>query len=121
MRAVNVFAFQVIDFLVYLFVVFNQLTRRRLITISYLLVISESAKSAAQVFRVLVRLRAQAGPCLLSRNGIGSGRQIVDVLLCFGHGLSDIAHMMYQFSAFHYSVFENFFLSTLPSQILSLI
>src|SRR5271167_4157068 len=41
MRAVSVFAFQVIDFLVYLFVVFNQLTRRRLTTISYLLVISE--------------------------------------------------------------------------------
>ena len=60
MRAVSVFAFQVIDFLVYLFVVFNQLTRRRLTTISYLLVISESAKSAAQVFRVLVRLRAHA-------------------------------------------------------------
>jgi hypothetical protein len=48
MRAVSVFAFQVIDFLVYLFVVFNQLTRRRLTTISYLLVISESAKSAAR-------------------------------------------------------------------------
>jgi hypothetical protein len=60
MRAVSVFAFQVIDFLVYLFVVFDQLTRRRLITISYLLVMSESAKSAAQVFRVLVQLRAHA-------------------------------------------------------------
>jgi len=60
MRAVSVLAFQVIDFLVYLFVVFNQLTRRRLTTIWYLLVISESAKSAAQVFRVLVRLRAHA-------------------------------------------------------------
>lgn len=60
MRAVRVFAFQVMDFLVYLFVVFNQLTRRRLTTISYLLVISESAKSAAQVFRALVRLRAHA-------------------------------------------------------------
>src|SRR5215469_11839797 len=58
MRAVSVFAFQVIDFLVYLFAVFNQLTRRVLITISYLLVISETAKSAAQVFRVLVWLGA---------------------------------------------------------------
>ena len=60
MRADSVFAFQVTDFLVYLFVVFNQLTRRRLTTISYPLLISESAKSAAQVFRVLVLLRAHA-------------------------------------------------------------
>ena len=60
MRVVSVFVFQVIDSLVYLFVVFNQLMRPRLITISYLLVISENAKSAAQVFRVLVRLRAHA-------------------------------------------------------------
>ena len=77
------FAFQVIDFLVYLVVVFNQLTRRRLTTISYLLVISESAAQGIQSARAATC--ACCWPCLgrMSSERLFLGRLLAS-MACIG-------------------------------------